>query len=174
MLNYLPLHFKTRNYHFSYGNCHILHPYIRTRVTQKTPQTIDWLHSHALYAKYWKKFFSKICKTTRRTTTISYLKTNQDFSDLILLINQLTEIYNIIISNLDKGKKLCSYFVIYQKHFIRSNINVSSINYKNMESGGKSLDGLKIILQIEHKRLLSRPIPQELKALMLEYPRDQY
>lgn len=101
------------------------------------------------------------------------LKNQSGFQSSNSTINQLTETY-IIISNLDKGKKLCSYFVIYQKHFIRSNINVSSINYKNMESGGKSLDGLKIILRIEHKRLLSRPIPQELKALMLEYPRDQY
>lgn len=42
-----------------------------------------------------------------------------------------------------------------------------------MESEGKSLDRLKIILLIEHKRLLSRAIPQELKELSTnEYPRD--
>lgn len=67
---------------------------------------------------------------------------------------------------------------------IRSCVNFKAVRsqkiigtiYKlqNMGSENKSLDGFKIILVIEHKRLSPRAISQELKALMLEYPRDQY
>lgn len=60
-----------------------------------------------------------------------------------------------------KEKLLCSYFVIQQKCLIRSDMKVSSTNYKNVESEGEFLDGLKIILLTEHKSLSSSFFLQE-------------
>lgn len=61
------LHFKTNKY-YSKENWHISHLYVKTGVTLRIHHTKNQLHSYALYAKYWKKFFLKPCTIIWRTT----------------------------------------------------------------------------------------------------------
>lgn len=100
------------------------------------------------------------------------LKNQSGFQSSNSTINQLTETYNIIISNLDKGKDIMVIFCDISKTFYK--VWHKCLIYKLQKYGirGEILGWIKIILPIEHKRLLWRAIPQKLKALMLEYPRD--
>lgn len=68
-------------------------------------------------------------------------------------VNQLLEIYNTIISSLDKGQIFDLFFVTSQRHLTKFGIMAFQINFKTMVYVVKSWGGLKTICSIDNKKL---------------------